>query len=211
MDPLIIGLVAIVVGGLVAFFGLRLFFVLLPLYAFVFGFVAGADLLQAVFGEGFLATVTSWVAGLAVGVLFALLSFFWYYAAVLLVGAAVGWTLGAGFAAWLGFDPGLITFLAGLAVAIVFGLAMLIANAPAALVIIATAIGGAAYAVAGAWTLLGQIGTEELSDGGAVSAILGQPVAIVAWLGVTVAAVLFQYLSARTTAVEIERERYRYA
>ena len=48
---------------------------LLPVFGFLFGFGFGAQTVQALFGEGFLSTVTSWLVGLLFAVSFALFSY----------------------------------------------------------------------------------------------------------------------------------------
>src|SRR5215203_3716404 len=57
MQALILGIVLMVLGGAVAMYGTRLFYVLLPAWAFLAGFVLGADLFATLFGEAFLATI----------------------------------------------------------------------------------------------------------------------------------------------------------
>jgi hypothetical protein len=60
-------LIALIFGLVVMMNGYKLFLVLLPIWGFIFGFVLGADTLQTLFGQAFLATVTSWVVGFVVG------------------------------------------------------------------------------------------------------------------------------------------------
>lgn len=66
---------ALLYGLGLTFFGYRLFLFLLPIWGFVFGFVFGAQSLQALLGESFLVSVTSWIVGFVVGALFAILSY----------------------------------------------------------------------------------------------------------------------------------------
>ena len=47
------GLIGSIFGLLLAFFGYRLFLVLLPIWGFFFGLWLGADTMQVLFGEGF--------------------------------------------------------------------------------------------------------------------------------------------------------------
>jgi len=49
----VLGLVALAVGAAFTFWGLR-FFLLLPLWGFIFGFILGADAVTYLFGDGFL-------------------------------------------------------------------------------------------------------------------------------------------------------------
>src|SRR6476660_7505406 len=84
-EGIIIGLLAIGIGLAWAFYGLKLFTILLPLWAFFFGLVAGAQWGADIFGQGFFATVLSWGIGLVFGLVLAAISFFWYYAAIVTV------------------------------------------------------------------------------------------------------------------------------
>jgi len=62
----------------------------LPIYGFFFGLSFGAHSVQALFGDGFLSTTTSWVVGFFVGLLFAVLSYFFWYAVVLIAAGVLG-------------------------------------------------------------------------------------------------------------------------
>jgi hypothetical protein len=77
-------LIALFFGMVVVFNGYKLFLVLLPIWGFIFGFVFGAQTMEALFGVGFLATVTSWVVGFVVGAVFAVLSYLFYIVAIAL-------------------------------------------------------------------------------------------------------------------------------
>ncbi len=71
-------LIALLFGTVVCFGGYRLFLLLLPIWGFFFGFGLGAQTIQLLFGQEFLATITSWVVGLVVAILFAVLSYLFY-------------------------------------------------------------------------------------------------------------------------------------
>ena len=62
------GLIALLFGMMVCFAGYRLFLILLPIWGFFFGFGLGAQAIQAIFGQQFLAEVTSWIVGFIVAV-----------------------------------------------------------------------------------------------------------------------------------------------
>ena len=65
---------ALAIGGMLALFfgtvlllgGYRFFLILLPILGFFFGFGLGAQTVQALFGGGFLSTVTGWIVGFGV-------------------------------------------------------------------------------------------------------------------------------------------------
>ena len=111
IEGIVGGLIALGIGLLFAFYGYRLFLILLPIWGFFAGFVLGAGAMTALFGEGFLVTVTSWVAGLIVGVLFAVLSYLYYWFAVVFVGAWLGYTAGIGLMTLLGIGDGFLAFV----------------------------------------------------------------------------------------------------
>src|SRR6187551_1705396 len=54
------GVITLFFGTLLLFGGYRFFMFLLPIWGFIFGFGLGAQTIQALFGDAFLATVTSW-------------------------------------------------------------------------------------------------------------------------------------------------------
>ena len=121
LEGIIIGLLAIVIGLAWAFYGLKLFAILLPIWAFFFGLIAGAQWSADIFGHGFFSTVLSWGIGLVFGLVLAAISYFWYYAAVTIAVGALGYLLGAGLVAVFLADAGILQFIAGLVVFTVAG------------------------------------------------------------------------------------------
>jgi hypothetical protein len=70
IEGILVGLLAIVIGAAWAFYGLKLFTILLPIWAFFFGLVTGAQWAADVFGQGFFSSVLSWGIGLVFGLTF---------------------------------------------------------------------------------------------------------------------------------------------
>jgi hypothetical protein len=132
-----------VVGLAVCFNGYKWFLILLPIWGFFWGFLLGAQTLQAVFGIGFLATVTSWVLGFVVGAVFAMASYVFYLAAVALMAGSLGYALGLGIMGLIGFDFGLITWLVGIVLAVIVAGVTIYYNLYKYVIIVTTAIGGA--------------------------------------------------------------------
>ena len=66
LEGIVLGLLAIVVGLAWAFYGLKLFAILLPIWAFFFGLVTGASWGAQLFGAeaGLFATTLSWIIGI---------------------------------------------------------------------------------------------------------------------------------------------------
>jgi hypothetical protein len=213
LESIIIGLLAIGIGLAWAFYGLKLFTILLPIWAFFFGLIAGAQWGAEVFGQGFFATVLSWGIGLVFGLVLAAISFFWYYAAVVLAAGALGYILGVGFFEWLGWGTGIIAFTVGLILGAIFAIAAFVLGVPALLIVVVSAFSGAAAAVNGVLIFLGQIKLEDVGPGGMVGSLLTNgAIGTIAWIAVAAAAILYQMRDISRTATElvIDRSAYRY-
>ncbi len=163
-------MLAIAIGLAFAFYGFRVFLVLLPIWGFFAGFLLGANGMQAIFGDAFLSSVTSWVVGFLLGLLFAVLSYLYYWVAVILLGGALGYQLTIGLLQWIGFDAeGIIAFVLALIVGAIFAVGFFLLQMPAVLVIVATAITGAVATIAGVVIALGLVPVAAL-DGGILGA-----------------------------------------
>ena len=141
-------IVALLFATALMFGGYRFFLFLLPIWGFFAGFVLGAQAVQALFSDGLFASVTSWVVGFVVGALFALISYFFYAAAVAVAAGILGYMLGVGIMDLLGLnDLYLITFIVAIVLAVGTVFVTIKYNLQKYVIIAATAIGGAALAV----------------------------------------------------------------
>src|SRR5699024_10012791 len=95
---ILIGLFLIVFGIAIAFIGIQVFFTILPIVGFVAGFFSGAIAVESIFGDGFLSTVTGWIVGAVVGIAFAFIAWYWWYAGVLLAAGSAGSLVATGLA-----------------------------------------------------------------------------------------------------------------
>src|SRR5512136_2522786 len=102
------GLIGLLFGLVMAFAGYRLFLILLPIWGFFFGFGLGAQTIQALFGDAFLATVTSWVVGFIVAAVFAILAYLFYIVAVAIIAGSLGYAAAVGLLTALGLQFGLL-------------------------------------------------------------------------------------------------------
>ena len=120
---LLMAILAVVIGLAFAFGGWRFFLLLLPLWGFFIGFSLATEGMRALTGDGTFATVTGWMVGLVVALVFAGLAYLFYYAAIAIFAGTVGYTLGA--AAWgiIGNEQGVIAFVIGLVVGVVLAIA----------------------------------------------------------------------------------------
>ena len=141
------GLIGILFGLALCFAGYRLFLVLLPIWGFFFGLAFGAQTIQAIFGQAFLATITSWVVGFIVGGIFAVLAYLFYIAAVAIIAGALGYSAAVGILLGIGLQMGFIVWLIGIVAAVVLAIVTLRFNLAKWIIIIATGVLGAATIV----------------------------------------------------------------
>jgi hypothetical protein len=190
-------LIALLFGFVVAFGGYRFFLVLLPIWGFMFGFGLGAQSIQAIFGTGFLSDVTSWVVGFVIALIFAALSYLFYFAAVAIIAGSFGYALGAGL--MLAISPEL-TFLAwviGLTSGIIFAVAALWLNIQKPVIIIATALLGAGIIVGTFLFVLGGLPSAELTENPVRAALQGSPLWMITYLLIAGLGIAGQFLTTR--------------
>jgi hypothetical protein len=202
IEGIVLGLFALGIGLAFAFWGFRLFLILLPIWGFFAGLLFGAGAVTYLFGDGFLSTVTSWVVGVLVGVLFALLSYLYYWFAVIFLGASLGYAAGIGLMHWLGNGGGILAFTVGVVFAIAVALLFIFLRVPKYLILIATSFGGASAAISGLAVLLGFVPLAAL-QGGTIGSYVADELSWV-WLAaaLVLGAVGFYYQWRATDRIE---------
>ena len=200
-------LIGLFVGMAVCFNGYRWFLVLLPILGFFFGFGLGAQTVTALFGVGFLSTVTSWVVGFIVAVVFAVLSYLFYFVGVLIVAGSLGYALGVGLMGLFSMDLTLITWLVGIALGVVAILITVFLNLQKWVIIIATSVLGAGAIIG---TFLMVFGVIEPADFGrnAVAAAIGDSFFwLVGFLALAILGIVAQAYNNRTYMLEPYEDR----
>lgn len=161
----------IMFGFALLFTGYRFFQILISIWGFIAGFQFGASILSNWFGQGFLTTVLGWVLGLVIGAFAATLAYLFYAAAVVILAGFVGYQLGIGVMAGLGFNEGFVTFLVGLLVGLALVALAIYLHFPKVLILILTSLAGAELLLGGILLAFGRITLTGLQFG-AVGAIL---------------------------------------
>jgi len=193
IEGIIVGALGVLLGAAFCFAGFRYFLLLLPIWGLFTGFMAGAGATAVLLGEGFLASTLGIVVGVVVAIVFALLSYFYWWGAVTVVAGVLGY----GIAHWLlvaiGFSStGLVATIIALAAGAVVAVVAFIANAPKYAAIVLTAAAGAAWLVAGIALFLGVIKTTTLSAGSLAAIYTQGWVWIGIWAVATAAGIVAQ-------------------
>ena len=165
LEGIVVGLLGIVLGAAFCFGGFRWFLILLPIWGLFAGFMAGAGATATLLGEGFLASALGFVVGIVVAIVFALLSWFYWWGAVLVVAGWFGYVLTHFVLVAIGFNgEGWLTILISIVAGAAVALVAFLANAPKYVAIILTAFAGAAWLTAGIALIPGIIKTADLGD-----------------------------------------------
>lgn len=205
---IVLGIVFVLFGLLVTLTlaGLRVFFAALPIIGFFLGFFVGTIGVQSLFGEGFLSTAVSWIAGIVLGLVFALISYLWWYAGALLAAGAVGASLGTGLLRLFGGgEIGGLMLLFGLVGFVIFFVGALLLNLPVYVVIVNTAFGGAFLTIAGVLLLFDRIDYSALGNGAAIAIVEASFVWVLAWAVLGVVGVVAQLAMVDDVALPEER------
>jgi hypothetical protein len=206
MEGFFLGLFDLLIGVMIAFFGLRFFFMLLPLGAFFVGGYAGAMTVHHLFDEGFLNTFATIIAGFAVGFALAFVAVLVWYVGALIMAGAVGAMLGSGIVGAFTSDADVLTFIVAVAGAILVAFAAYRFNLPAWVIVISTSLVGAAIAVLGALLIFDRVETEDLQDGPALAMVNHSWFWVLVWAVVAGAGIVVQYKMSKE--IELPESRW---
>ena len=197
------GMIALLFGLVLAFAGYRLFLILLPIWGFFFGFALGAQSIQALFGEAFLATITSWAVGFIVAVVFAVLAYLFYIAAVAIVSFSLGYSAAIGLLTALGLPllGGFIAWLIAVVVGVALAFVVLRFNIQKLVIEFATAFLGAG-AIVGVFVLLFGGPAAQVLENPVKFVLNNSPFWLIVFLVLGIAGFVLQYLHNRSWEVQ---------
>jgi hypothetical protein len=150
---ILFALLSVGFGVLLLFEGYRLARIVIPLIGFLMGMSLGGAVFSDLANTPFLATLAGITVGVLTGIFFAALAYAYYYLAVVLLGGGLGYWLGSGLILWLGFSPGALSAIIGIALGILVAMFAIMSNAPKFVLMVLTSITGA-VATAGGVLLL---------------------------------------------------------
>lgn len=200
-------MIGLLFGTAVCFLGYRLFLFLLPIWGFFFGFAVGAQAVQALLGDAFFGTVTSWAVGFFVALAFAVFSYLFYFAAVILIAASLGYGAVVAIMGAIGFPFGLITWLLAIVVAAVVAFATIRFNLAKYVIIIATAIGGAAMAVGTLVLGIDNVDLAKLASNPIGTMLAGHPFWAIIFVVMVIAGIFVQWRAGRTYTITAYENR----
>ena len=189
---LIVGVILLFGGLAIGFAGLRFWFILLPILGFFAGLSAGVALMHWIFDEGIFSTGIGLVIGLFLGLIFAAISYLYWYIAVLFGAGYIGAELGSGFMRAIDVSSGFVIAVASIIGAIALVLIAIILFLPFIMVIVSTGIAGATWVMAGIMLIFGVVDRADLGFGAVTAAINDSWLWFLAWLVLAVLGILAQ-------------------
>jgi len=172
LETLIVALLLLAVGAVSILGGYVLFRLLLPVIAFVTGFGVGFSSIQALFGDNVWSYASAFVTAVVIGLIFAVLSYFYYTVGVMIIMASLVASLFAFLGEAVGLDAnGLIVALLSLTGVIVGGLFVLKTGLQHSLIVTMTALFGVASIMVGLSLLIGGVSMPELYKNGILGSI----------------------------------------
>jgi hypothetical protein len=196
------GMLVLLFGSVLLFGGYRFMVVLLPILGFLFGFAFGAQTIQAAVGDAFLSTITSWIAGFGMALVFAVLSYVLYFGAVALAAGGLGYVVAVGILQAIGLNFGFIEWLVGVAAGVALAIAALVFNVQKIVVIVATTILGAAVILGTFLFLFSGVQPATLAENPVHTAIQGSLYYAVMFVVLVLAGGAVQYES--TVNLEVD-------
>lgn len=194
------GFIAILFGLAMCFFGYKLFLFLLPIWGFFFGLWLGAQSLQALFGTGFLATITSWVVGFIVGLVFAVLSYLFYMLAVAILAGSLGYFAAVGVLQALGMQLNWLVWLIGIVAAIALAFVTLRFNLQKWVIIIATSLAGAAVVFGSFYVMFNPY--TQLLENPIMALIKSSPLLLIMVIALGIFGIVLQARTTRMYTIE---------
>lgn len=191
-------------GFVLAFWGYRLLWVILPIWGFFAGFALGAQTIDIITGNGFLGDITGLVVGFVVGAIFAILSYLFYFLAVALLSGAFGYGLAVGILTWIGLDLNFLVWIIGIVVGVAVAVLVLRFNIQKYAVILITAFAGTAVTIFVMLAAFGGLTPVELMLAPVVRAIDDSWLWFLYFIVVAAAGIFFQL----QTNQEYEVEEY---
>ena len=193
-------IIAFLFGLLLCFAGYKFFLFLLPIWGFFFGLWLGAQTMQALFGVGAFATVTSWVVGFVVGVVFAVLSYLFYIAAVAIIAGSLGYFAAVGILGAIGLDLNFLVWLIGIVAAVALAIVTLRFNLQKWVIIIATSLMGAAVIFGGFFVLFNPL--TQLMENPIRAFLASNPLLMILALVTAAFGIYIQYRSTQTFTLD---------
>jgi hypothetical protein len=163
MEDLLLGVIAVVIGGALCFRGYAALRVVIAAWGAFVGFVLGAGVVSGVTAEGFLASGLAWGVGLAVAAVFGLFAYAYYAISVLIGMSAIGFTLGTTAMAAVGVTWSWVVVLVGVVVGALLAMLAIAGDLPKLILALLGAFAGSSIVIGGILLITGVLDRGDLA------------------------------------------------
>jgi hypothetical protein len=164
VDNILIGLLAIVVGLALCFYGYAALRLVIAIWGAFAGFFIGAGVTASITGEGFLATGLAWTIGLVTALVFGLIAYLYYAVSVVIGMGAMGFALGTTLMAALGVSWSWLVVLVGVVVGVLLAFLAIAGDLPMLILAILGAFAGASVTISGVLLVIGVLDRDDLAS-----------------------------------------------
>ncbi|ROR72375.1 DUF4203 domain-containing protein [Bogoriella caseilytica] len=194
MTDVVVGVLALLVGLLLALRGNSAMRVLLALWGAFVGFNLGAALVAAFTDQGYLDSAAGWIAAIVLALVAAGLAYLFFALAVVLAFASMGFVLGQTVGSALGAESPWALIIAGVVGGALLGVLAIVTNLPELVLIVVSAFAGASVAITGLMLLLDAVDLDGVTEARLVA---DQPAWFVGQLVLAVVGIVVQVRHAR--------------
>jgi hypothetical protein len=175
----------------------------MAIWGFLLGLFVSMQVIVSFLGNGTWAIALAWGVGILVGLVLAILAYALYSAAITLLGASIGYTLGVGLMTLLGVgDQATVVVIVGLILASLFAILILTLDLARLLIVANTALGGATAIVTGIFFLLALIPADLSSMNPLITLVKSSPTWLLLWVGLAIVGGAFQLRNTRRYQLE---------
>ena len=164
MEAIIIGVLAIIIGGLLCFRGYAALRLVIAVWGSFAGFILGSGLVAAFTDGGWLGTGLGWIVGVVAAVVFGLIAYLYYAVSVVIGMAAIGFSLGSATMVAIGVDWTWLIVLVGVAAGVLLAVLAIVGDLPMLILTLLGAFAGASVMIAGLLLVTGVLDRAALTD-----------------------------------------------
>jgi hypothetical protein len=163
VEDVVPGLLAVVIGLVLTFFGYVALRAVISVWGAFVGFVLGAALAAQFTADGFLGSVVGWVVALIGAVAFGAIAYLYYAVSVVIAMGAIGFVLGTTVITALGVTWSWVVVVVGVLAGVALAMVAIVGDLPMLILTVLSALAGASITVTGVLLLSGELGTDDLA------------------------------------------------
>lgn len=206
MSGIAFGIAAVLVGITLCFRGYLTMRIVIPIWGAFSGFALGAGIIAEVSDRRFLGTITGWLLGLVLALIFATLAYLYFEVSVALGMMAIGFLLGTSAMVALQVTWTWVIVLVGVVAGALAAAVAIASDLPMVLLTVLTAMAGASATVGGLMLLTNVYEIEDLDQGTVTANVHDTPVWWAMYVALAIAGIVVQTRALESLSQSIRGE-----